>query len=79
MTLGLTPANGGITMVMSTHMNRVLSFNETNQTITVESGIMGTDYEAMLNDAPKVFKAKGDIPADTFHSLLSILQWEVGS
>ena len=43
---------------MSTHMNRVLSFNETNQTITVESGIMGPAYESILNDAPEKLGAE---------------------
>lgn len=34
--LGFLPVWGGVTLVMNTHMNRVLSFSETNQTITVE-------------------------------------------
>ena len=42
---------------MTTHMNRVLEFNETNQTITVEPGLMGPAYEDLLNRAPEVFKA----------------------
>ncbi|MBF0099993.1 MAG: FAD-binding oxidoreductase [Desulfobacterales bacterium] len=57
-TLGLTPVKGGITLVMSTHMNKVIEFNEINQTITVESGMMGPDYEKALNQAPEIFKAK---------------------
>ncbi|MBI4965742.1 MAG: FAD-binding oxidoreductase [Desulfomonile tiedjei] len=57
-TLGLRPTRGGITLVMSTHMNRVLDFNETNQTITVEPGIMGPEYEKALNNAPELFKAR---------------------
>ncbi|MDQ7782908.1 MAG: FAD-binding oxidoreductase [Desulfomonilaceae bacterium] len=57
-TFGLEAVKGGIVMVMSTHLNRVLNFNEADQTITVEAGIMGPQYEAMLNDAPRVFNAK---------------------
>jgi len=57
-TLGLRPSKGGVTLVMSTHMNRVVEFNETNQTITVEPGIMGPDYEKTLNNAPELFKAR---------------------
>jgi alkyldihydroxyacetonephosphate synthase len=57
-TLGLTPAKGGITLVMTTHMNRILDFSETNQTITVEPGIMGPDYEDALNRAPERFRAE---------------------
>lgn len=55
---GFKPVKGGVTLVMNTHMNRVLSFNETNQTITVEPGIMGPAYENMLNNAPEFFDAK---------------------
>jgi len=57
-TLGLRPVKGGITLVMSTHMNRVIAFNETNRTITVESGIMGPAFEQTLNRAPILFNAK---------------------
>ena len=56
--LGFLPVRGGVTLVMNTHMNRVVSFSETNQTITVEPGIMGPEYEKMLNNAPEIFNAK---------------------
>lgn len=57
-TLGLRPVKGGITLVMSTHMNKILSFNETDQTVTVESGIMGPAFEQSLNQAPTLFNAR---------------------
>ena len=57
-TLGLQPLAGGVTLVMQTHLNRVLDFNETNQTITVEAGIRGPAYEAALCQAPERFKAR---------------------
>jgi len=57
-TMGLQCVKGGITMAMNTHMNRVLSFNETNQTITVEPGIMGPAYESILNHAPEKLGAE---------------------
>ncbi len=57
-TFGVRCARGGIALAMGTHMNRVLDFNETNQTITVEPGILGPDLEAALNDAPARFGAK---------------------
>jgi alkyldihydroxyacetonephosphate synthase len=57
-TLGNRCTKGGVALVMSTHMNRVLDFNETNQTITVEPGMLGPRYEALLNNAPETFKAK---------------------
>ena len=55
-TLGLECVRGGVSLAMNTHMNRVLDFNETRQTITVEPGMMGPDYEKVLNDAPETFK-----------------------
>ncbi len=48
---GFSPARGGITLVMSTHMNRLLGINELNQTVTVEPGIRGPELEALLNNA----------------------------
>ena len=54
---GFRPVQGGITLAMATHMNRVLAFNETNQTVTVEPGILGPAYEEMLNKAPKALNA----------------------
>ncbi len=56
-TLGLACPKGGVTLVMSTHMNKTIEFNETNQTITVESGMMGPVYEDLLNNAPKKLNA----------------------
>jgi alkyldihydroxyacetonephosphate synthase len=55
---GLRPTKGGITLVMTTHMNKVIGLNETNQTITVQPGILGPAYEESLNQAPERFNAK---------------------
>lgn len=55
---GLRPSKGGITLVMSTHMNRVVHLNETNQTVTVQAGIMGPEYEAALNAAPQRYNTR---------------------
>ncbi len=57
-TLGLKPVKGGITLAMGTHMNRITEFNETNQTITAESGIMGPALEKALQQAPLLYNAK---------------------
>lgn len=57
-TLGLNSVRGGVTLVMGTHMNRVLSFNEINQTITVEPGMMGPAFETLLNQAPEKLNAR---------------------
>ena len=53
-TLGLRAEKGGITLVISTHMNQLLELNETNQTATVQSGMMGPAYETLLNKAPQM-------------------------
>ncbi len=56
-TLGLCAPEGGVTLVMSTHMNRVVEFSEQNNTISVEAGMMGPDYENILNHAPEKLNA----------------------
>ncbi len=56
-TRGMETTRGGITVDMSKHMNRVLAFNETNQTITVEAGMSGPKLEALLNNAVHEFGA----------------------
>lgn len=55
---GLRPSMGGVTIVMSTHMNKILELNELNQTVTVEAGIMGPDLEKSLNSAREIFKTE---------------------
>lgn len=57
-TFGLKTVDRCITLVMGTHMNRALELNETNQTVTVQPGLMGSEYEAVLNNAPRVFGAQ---------------------
>lgn len=57
-TFGLECPKGGVTLVMSTHMNKLIQFNEKNQTIEVEPGMMGPDYENLLNNAPQTLGAK---------------------
>jgi len=57
-TRGVECTRKGITLDMSVHMNRVLKFNEINQTITVEPGISGPQLEHILNNAPQLFNAK---------------------
>jgi alkyldihydroxyacetonephosphate synthase len=57
-TLGLRPSMGGITLVMGTHMNRIIDINETNQTARVQPGLMGPAFEDALNNAPERYKTK---------------------
>jgi alkyldihydroxyacetonephosphate synthase len=55
---GNRATNGGIALVMKTHMNKVLAVNELNQTAVVQPGTMGPEYEDALNDAPRRFGTK---------------------
>jgi alkyldihydroxyacetonephosphate synthase len=71
--LGLRPVRGGVTMVMSTHMNKLLALNEINQTARVQPGIFGPAYEEALNHAPEQLHAQrrytcGHFPQSFEHS-----------
>ena len=57
-TRGVEPVNGGISLDMRRHFNKVIEFNEIDQTITVQAGISGPDLENALRNAPKLFGAK---------------------
>ena len=57
-TRGVEPIKGGVSLDMRRNFNKVISFNETDQTITVQSGMSGPDLEKTLNDAVKNFNAK---------------------
>ncbi len=57
-TRGTEAVKGGVTLDMGVHMKRVLDFNEKDQTITVEAGMMGPELEALLNEAPSTLQAK---------------------
>lgn len=52
---GCRPVKGGVSLVMSTHMNKLLSVNERNQTARVQPGMFGPAYEEALNNAPERF------------------------
>lgn len=57
-TRGVEPILGGISLDMRRHFNKVISFNETDQTITVEAGMSGPKLEETLNNAVKTLGAK---------------------
>lgn len=56
--LGCRPEKGGVTLVLSTHMNRLIRVNEENQTATVQPGMFGPAYEEALRHAPEGFGTK---------------------
>jgi len=55
---GLRPSKGGVTLVLNTHMNKIVEVNETNQTVRVEAGMMGPAFEEALNSARKNLKTE---------------------
>ena len=57
-TRGVEPIKGGVSLDMRKRFNKVIDFNEIDQTITVQSGMSGPQLEAALNDAPNRFNAK---------------------
>ncbi|MDO5448381.1 MAG: FAD-binding oxidoreductase [Clostridia bacterium] len=57
-TRGVEPVKGGVTLDMRRHFNKVIRFNEIDQTITVQAGMSGPDLEKHLNNAVAEFGAK---------------------
>lgn len=57
-TRGVEPVKGGISLDMRRNFNKVISFNEIDQTITVQAGMSGPDLEKTLQSAPELFGAK---------------------
>lgn len=57
-TRGVEPVKGGISLDMRRRFNKVLSFNEIDQTITVQAGMSGPYLEKTLQNAPELFGAK---------------------
>lgn len=57
-TRGVEPIKGGVSLDMRKRFNRVLGFNEIDQTITVQSGISGPQLEDALENAQARFGAK---------------------
>ena len=79
-TRGMEAVQGGVTLDMSGHMNQVVAFNEVNQTITVQAGMLGPDLERWLKAAPENFNAQraytcGHFPQSFMHS--SVGGWVV--
>ena len=57
-TRGVEAVKGGITLDMRRNFNKVISFSEHNQTITVEAGMSGPKLEETLNNAVSTLGAK---------------------
>jgi alkyldihydroxyacetonephosphate synthase len=79
-TRGMEAVQGGICLDLSRHMNQLIRFSETNQTVTVQAGMMGPALEEKLNQAPEKLKARqrytcGHFPQSFMHS--SVGGWVV--
>ncbi len=57
-TRGVECMKGGISLDLRRNFRKILSFNETDQTITVQAGVSGPQLERALNEAPERFGAK---------------------
>ena len=57
-TRGVEPTKGGVSLDMRRNFQKVLAFNEVDQTITVQAGKSGPNLEATLQNAPELFGAK---------------------
>lgn len=57
-TRGVECVKGGVSLDMRLRFNKVVSFNEVDQTITVEAGMSGPKLEETLNNAVGNFGAK---------------------
>lgn len=57
-TRGVEPVMGGVSLDMRKNFNKVIEFNEIDQTITVQAGMSGPDLEKHLNNAISEFGAK---------------------
>ena len=79
-TRGKEAVKGGVSLDMSAHLNKIVAFNEANQTVTVQAGIWGPELERALNDAPNTLRAErrytcGHFPQSFDHS--SVGGWVV--
>ncbi|MBR4765516.1 MAG: FAD-binding oxidoreductase [Clostridia bacterium] len=57
-TMGVEPVRGGVSLDMRRNFNKVINFNEIDQTITVQAGMSGPCLEETLQNAQKNFGAK---------------------
>ncbi len=62
-TRGVECMKGGISLDMRLRFDKVIEFNEKDQTITVQAGMSRPQLEKVLNNAVELFGAKEPIPA----------------
>ncbi|MDX9694426.1 MAG: FAD-binding oxidoreductase [Bacteroidales bacterium] len=54
-TRGVETPKGGISLDITKHLNKIIEVNETNSTVTVQSGIYGPAFEEYLNNYGKKY------------------------
>ncbi len=64
--MGYKPEKGGITLVLKTHMNKIISINDKDQTCTVQPGMLGPAYEEELNNSRKIHNTAHDYTCGHF-------------
>lgn len=77
-TRGVEAMKGGVTLDMRRHFNKVLDFNETDQTITVEAGMSGPQLERCSTTPSSAWARTAPIPAGIFRRALSTAVWAAG-
>ena len=77
-TRGMEAVKGGICLDMSIHMKKVVAFNETNQTITVQAGMWGPELNASSITLQKPLKPASVTLWGTSRSPLNIPAWAAG-
>lgn len=65
-TRGVEPIKGGISLDMRKRFQKVIAFNEVDQTITVQAGMSGPNLEDALRRAPQLFGAKREYTCGHF-------------
>ena len=69
-TRGMEAVKGGMTLDMRKRFNKVISFNETDQTITVQAGISGPKLEETLQNAPSLFGGEARLHLRSFPAVV---------
>lgn len=65
-TRGIECVRGGVSLDLGAHMNRVLGFSESNQSVTVEPGVTGPQLEEYLNKLKQRGEAERDYTCGHF-------------
>jgi alkyldihydroxyacetonephosphate synthase len=65
-TRGTECVKGGISLDLRKNFNKLVNFNEADQTVTVQAGMSGPDFEKLLNNLPTTHGAKHEYTCGHF-------------